>query len=143
MAGGLRGGELSVEHPEIGGAGVEVHHQRLPADFDGREEFRVAFLWCGLGTAGLVGGGAIGRIDDRCMHAFWYGPSVFAVCSRHLGNAIAGAHVPCLLTLDYKGSLFNRLWSSRGIEDSEREDEQRAQVKEWSHRARKSASELD
>ena len=102
VAGGLRGGKLRVEYPEIGGAGVKVHHQGLPPDLHRREEFRVAFFWCGLCAAGLVGGGTVGRIDDRGIHAFWHGPPVFAVCSRHLGNAIAGSHVPCLLAIDSK-----------------------------------------
>ena len=82
----LRRGELRVEDPEVGGAGVDVHHQRLPADLDGREELRVAFLRRGLRAAGLLGvggggGGAVGGVDDRRVHAFGHGPPVFAVCS--------------------------------------------------------------
>lgn len=53
VCGVFGGGEEGAEDPEVGGAGVEVHEEGLPADGDGGEEFLVVLFGGGGRVAGF------------------------------------------------------------------------------------------
>jgi len=136
VASTLLGGQLGVEDPppdrgsalndtvntqralQVRRARVEVQHQRLAADIDGRQVLGITALRRGWDLPGLPTG-----LRGRVLQGLRHRPAMLVECSAQSGGSVANM-VRAANAVDLEGPAFVRYWRRRGQGTSQQKSDE-------------------